>query len=97
MSEANSFIQRTALRIWEGGSHAPGTWGGVVGGMEFLVKRRGQSARLFFKMALVFIKKDISAKSVYSGIKAYAQHVQVITCLLWRLIWKILDAKTSVS
>ena len=69
--EANSSVQTAALRIWEGENHTSGTWGGVVGSMENLVKRRGQSARLFFQMTLVFIKKDISGKSVYSGIKAY--------------------------
>ena len=51
MRKANLSVQRTALRIWEGGNHTPWTWGGVVGSMENLVKRRGQSAWLFFQMA----------------------------------------------
>ena len=70
MREANLSVQRTALRIWEGGIHIPGTC--VVGSMDNLVKRRGQSAWPSFQMALVFIKKDKSAKSVYSEIKGYA-------------------------
>ena len=97
MREANLSVQRAALRIWEGGNHTSGTWGGVVGSMENLVERRGQSARLFFHMALVFIKKDIYGKSVYSGIKAYPCDDYVIIYLLWSLIWKILDVKPSVS